>query len=181
MLTHKLIKIINHKPTIKLKDNKTYIDRKLITAPIFYCGQVDELLNYRYGQMPFRSLFFKFETKKINSFQPASIINYPSHPTITRIAEYKKINNQTIKGVTTISLEHPGEYDVNSVKFNKPYYPINNQANIAQYQKYVKELSQYPNFHLLGRLAEYKYFDMDDAIENAMSKFKTLVSKISSE
>jgi UDP-galactopyranose mutase len=175
ILKHKAIKLIKKKPLIRLSNNRVYLNKKVTKDPVFYCGQIDELLNYRYGQIPYRSLHFKFVDKKVNSFQSASVINYPSHPTLTRIAEYKKINNQRIKGITTISYEYPGNYDTNSVKWNKPYYPIHNEINNAKYQQYANELSKYDNFYLLGRLAEYKYFDMDDAIQNAMNKFKDFI------
>jgi UDP-galactopyranose mutase len=178
MLKHPKINLIKHKPQITFKNNETYINKQLVNTPIFYCGEVDKLLNYQYGKIPYRSLYFKFQTKQIDSFQPADVINYPNHPTITRVAEYKKINNQKIKDITTISYEYPGAYNINSTKFNKPYYPIHNPKNLLKYQKYVEHLQKYPNFYLLGRLAEYKYFDMDDAIDNAMSKFDNIKNKL---
>jgi UDP-galactopyranose mutase len=177
MLNHKLIKLIQRKPQIKLLKGKIYIDHELISDSIFYCGELDKLLNYRFGKLPYRSLYFKFITYKKESFQSASVINYPNHPKLTRITEYKKINNQIRLGVTTISYEYPGKYIAKSLKFSEPYYPIHNSQNNKKYQKYVKALSTYSNFHLLGRLAEYKYFDMDDVVDNAMKKFKNFVTK----
>jgi UDP-galactopyranose mutase len=178
MLKHPLIKIIHQKPNIELKNKKVLINNQLITGHVFYCGQIDELFHYCYGSIPYRSLHIDFETKKMNSYQPASVVNYPAHKTMTRIAEYKKINSQNNKNFTTISKEYPGAYDLNSKKFNKPYYPIHNPINIRLYNKYLKLANNFTNLHLLGRLAEYKYFDMDDAIDNAMLKYQKFEKSI---
>jgi UDP-galactopyranose mutase len=177
MLVHKNIELIHHKPQIQFINKTVFIDQQPISGHIFYCGQIDELFNFKYGVIPYRSLNIKFMTKKNNSFQSAAIINYPAHKTMTRISEYKKINRQTTPNVTTISREYPGQYNRKSKVFGTPYYPINNSQSLMIYKKYLSHLKQYRNFHLLGRLAEYKYFDMDDAIENAMRKFNSFIGE----
>jgi UDP-galactopyranose mutase len=178
MLKHKNIKVIlNSKVKLTLKNNQTYINNKLSKDIIFYCGSIDELCNYKFGKLPYRSLHIELETIKTTNYQSSSVINYPAHPTMTRIAEYKKLYLQNIKNRTIISKEFPGEFNLKSKKFNQRYYPINNPANNARLQKYLDYTKSYRNLNFLGRLAQYKYFDMDDAIENAMqiaNKFLSL-------
>jgi UDP-galactopyranose mutase len=144
---------------------------------IFYCGSIDELCSYKFGKLPYRSLHIELETIKTTNYQSGPVINYPAHPTMTRIAEYKKLYLQNIKNKTIISKEFPGEFDLASPKFNQRYYPINNSTNNALMQKYLDYTKSYGNLNFLGRLAQYKYFDMDDAIENAMQIANQFISK----
>ena len=93
---------------------------------------------------------------------------------MTRITEYKKMSLQNIKNITTISKEYPGQFDLNSQQFNTRYYPIVNEKNTNLYCQYQDLAKQISNLHLIGRLAEYKYYDMDDAIISVFDKFKKL-------
>ncbi len=175
MLNHKNIKIeLNSEHKLTIKNNKTYIDSKLVADPIFYCGSIDELQNYQYGILPYRSLDIKFTSLNRDSYQNNAVINYPADKSMTRIAEYKKMTLQKIKNKTVISKEYPGQFSLKSKKFNIRYYPISNKANDALYSKYLKNIKNTKNLFLLGRLAEYKYYDMDDAIASAF----TIVKKI---
>ncbi len=172
ILNHKNITVhINAKHKIKFLNNKIYVNNKINNNLIFYCGSVDELLNYKFGKLPYRSLNIKFKNIKCASFQDRPVINYPQDKSMTRITEYKKFLNR-ISVYTTISKEYPGAYDPNDKKFNIKFYPINNKKNDAILNRYKLFLNKYKNFKLLGRLAEYKYFDMDDAIINAFDIFK---------
>ena len=166
--------ILNSQHVLSIKDNQTFIDNELITQPIFYCGPIDELFNYQFGQLPYRSLQIKFETHNVDSFQQVGVVNYPADPTMTRITEYKKMSLQNIKNITTISKEYPGQFDLNSQQFNTRYYPIVNEKNTNLYCQYQDLAKQISNLHLIGRLAEYKYYDMDDAIISVFDKFKKI-------
>jgi UDP-galactopyranose mutase len=178
MLKHKNIKVVlNSKVKLTLKNQQTYINGKISKNIIFYCGSIDELCSYKYGKLPYRSLYIELETIKTTNYQSSSVVNYPAHPTMTRIAEYKKLYLQNIKNKTIISKEFPGEFDLKSKKFNQRYYPINNSTNNAILQKYLDYTKSYSNLNFLGRLAQYKYFDMDDAIENAMQIAHQFINK----
>ncbi len=176
MLDHPNIHLhlnVNVSTLLKFEDNILW-DNKPIQEPIVYCGSLDELLDYKYGVLPYRSLKIEFETVKKDYFQEAPVVNYPSHPTMTRITEYKKMTFQKVKNLTTISKEYPNAFDIESTDFNTRYYPIQNKANLSMYEKYKSFFSKYSNFYSLGRLAQYKYFDIDDAIMNALQLAKEL-------
>lgn len=172
MINHKNIKLfLNSKKQITFKGKNIYIDGILNKNQIFYSGPIDQLLNFKFGVLPYRSLDIKFETIAKESFQDASVVNYPAHKSMTRISEYKKMTLQSSK-YTIISKEYPGKYDAKSKKFCNRYYPIHNKNSELIYKKYCNYLKKFGNFHMLGRLAEYRYYDMDDAIANAISIFK---------
>ena len=172
MINHKNIKLfLNSKKQITFKGKNIYIDGILNKNQIFYSGPIDQLLNFKFGILPYRSLDIKFETIAKESFQDASVVNYPAHKSMTRISEYKKMTLQSSK-YTIISKEYPGKYDAKSKKFCNRYYPIHNKNSELIYKKYCNYLKKFSNFHMLGRLAEYRYYDMDDAIANAISIFK---------
>jgi len=157
-------------------DSQILLDGKELTCPLIYCGPLDEALNNKFGVLPYRSLNIEFETVNKDQFQQTAVVNYPADPTMTRIAEYKKMTLQNIGNVTTISREYPGAFDASSKKFNVRYYPISNPTNIALYKQYADFFKQYKNFYPLGRLSQYKYFDMDDAIEQALKLAKELIN-----
>ncbi|XQP55422.1 MAG: UDP-galactopyranose mutase [Mycoplasmoidaceae bacterium] len=155
-------------------DNVITLDGQTLDCPLIYCGPLDEAANYKFGTLPYRSLNIKFETLKQDKYQDTAVINYPADPKMTRIAEYKQMTLQFVKGVTTISKEYPGQFDLKSNDFNVRHYPIINQESQDLYNKYCAEFKKYPNFYPLGRLSQYKYFDMDDAIKQALDLAKRL-------
>ena len=174
MIKHKNIRLfLNSKKQITLRGKNIYIDGVLNKNQIFYSGPIDQLLNFKFGVLPYRSLDIKFQTIAKESFQEASVVNYPAHKTMTRISEYKKMTLQPSK-YTIISKEYPGKYDEKSKKFCNRYYPIHNKKSQSIYKKYCEYLNKFSNFHTLGRLAEYRYYDMDDAIANAINVFKKI-------
>ncbi|WP_052663094.1 UDP-galactopyranose mutase [Mycoplasmoides pirum] len=156
---------------LKFKNNKTYWKNKEIKDQIIYCGPIEALLNYKFGVLPYRSLEFIFKTFNVSKKQEFPIINLPKDKKRTRTVEYNQMTLQKTKK-TIISTEYPGEYKRNAKKWNTPYYPINNSINNALYKKYYNEFKSIKNFHLLGRLAEYKYLDMDTSILSAIKLAK---------
>ena len=159
---------------IKFEQDKITINGQPLTDPLVYCGSLDEAINYKWGMLPYRSLNIKFETINETKFQNTAVVNYPADPTMTRIAEYKQMTLQSKDGITTISKEYPGAFDLKSSDFNVRYYPIINAKNSELYSRYQKEFSKYSNFYPLGRLSQYRYFDMDDAIKQALDLAKRL-------
>ena len=113
-------------------------------------------------------------------YQPVTTVNYPTpaseHP-YTRITEYKNMQYNPPKDKTTIAVEYPYAYDRKGEKGNVPYYPVFTDASRARYQAYVDLIKDIPNLYLLGRLAEYKYYNMDAITEAAIHLAKEILDK----
>jgi UDP-galactopyranose mutase len=157
-----------NKIKIDTGENSVYFCGELFEKPIIYTGAIDELLKYKFGALPYRSLDLCFSQYKMDSFQPAAVVNYPNEHEYTRITEFKHLTGQILPGNTTILKEYPLQYNINAKKGNIPYYPIENQANISQYQKYTESIKNIENLKLCGRLSEYKYYNMDAVIDKAL-------------
>lgn len=155
---------------IDTKNNIVTYDGKKISIPIVYTGELDRLLNYRYGQLPYRSLMFKNVTLQENIHQPAPVIAYPEDERITRIVEYKQLPIQNVLGVTTLVEEYPVKYEGN----NEPYYPILTNSSNTQYKLYNAEIENITNLYVCGRLGDFKYYNMDQAIRRAFDVFNTI-------
>ena len=152
------------KKLITLKDGTVYLYGKPFDGVLVYTGCVDELFDYKYGVLPYRSLKFKFRTKKTQSFQPAAVVNYTTSARYTRISEFTKFACAP-KDKTVIVKEYPKKFKGGK---DIPYYPIPLEENREHYVKYKNEADKYGNVYLLGRLAEYKYINMDVAVLNAI-------------
>ena len=176
LLNHKNIKIMLNTDFFELfeidVENKIILYNNLeFEGEIYYTGQIDELFGYKFGELPYRSLKFKLEKLDMNKFQEVATVNYPNNYDYTRITEFKKFYKRNNTG-TTIAYEYPQSY--NKKCKEPPYYPIFNDENQNQFKKYLSLAEQFDNLTILGRLAEYKYFDMDDAVENALEKLNNL-------
>lgn len=178
MLSHKNIEIkLNTDArkylSIDTKEKKILYNKEPYKGIIIYSGPLDELLNYQYGPLPYRSLNLIFENKKENYYQPSSVVNYPNDEKFTRITEFKYLSNQLVKDNTTILKEYPLTYDYKN-KEHIPYYAIFNTENLALYQKYYNDIKDIKNLYLCGRLAEYKYYNMDAVIKRALELYKEI-------
>ena len=178
MLNHKNIEIklnTNALDLIKIDiDNKKiYYNNEEFKGTLIYSGALDELLEYKYGPLPYRSLDLVFEDRCENYYQPSSVVNYTISEKFTRITEFKYLSNQIVKDNTTILKEYPLTYDYKN-KNHVPYYAIFNDDNLALYQKYYDSVKDINNFYLCGRLAEYKYYNMDAVVRRAMDLFKEI-------
>lgn len=131
-----------------------------------YTGPIDRLFNYKFGELPYRSLRFDYQTLPKDSFQNAPVVAYPQVKDYTRITEYKKLPVQEISGKTTIAVEYPIQYNLKDG--TEPYYPIPTETNSKIYQQYLSAAAKYSNLILCGRLAEYKYYNMDQAIASVL-------------
>lgn len=134
--------------------------------PIIYTGALDELFDLTYGRLPYRSLDFCFEHYDRQDYQGHAVVNYTVSEDYTRITEFKHLTGQTDADGTTIVKEYPKAYTGSEDQI--PYYAIMNPENEELYQKYVAKAAGYPNLHLLGRLAEYKYYNVDAMARKAM-------------
>ncbi len=162
-------KMLNH-PNIEVKLNTDYKDVKGDFKRVFYTGSIDEYFNYKYGQLPYRSVNFKMETYDREFYQSNATVNYPCNYDFTRIHEYKYyLNDKSDK--TVIAKEYSENYEQGK---NERYYPIPKTENIALYNKYKEEAKTLENVYFLGRLGDYKYYDMDKAILRALELFDEL-------
>lgn len=154
---------------------KIYFENEVFEGKVIYTGLVDELLNYKYGKLEYRSLWF--EKKQLEgTYQSVTTCNYPTpkekHP-FTRISEYKHIMENKPQA-STIHIEYPYAYDANNEKGYIPYYPVFVKENVDRYEKYKKELANFNNLILLGRLAEFKYYNMDAIVKAALDKYQEI-------
>ena len=154
-------KILNH-PNIEVKLNMNYRDiiDEVEFDKMIYTGPIDTFFDYKYGKLPYRSLQFKWENHKIEYYQKATSVNYVNSEKYTRITEHKYFSN--IKSnTTTIAKEYP------KMEGN-PYYPIPNEETNTLYKKYKEEVDKLENTSFMGRLAEYKYYNMDQVVSRVL-------------
>ncbi len=158
------------KQSISLHEGQIYLNGVAYDGKLIYTGCVDELFDYKYGVLPYRTLKFRFKTYSRSSFQKAAVVNYTTSKPYTRISEFTKFTcNPTKK--TVIVKEYSRAFKKGK---NIPYYPIPVSENYEHYEKYRKEAEAYKNLYLLGRLANYKYINMDVAVKNAMDLFESI-------
>lgn len=158
---------------IKIVENdKICIDGKNVDYPVIYTGAVDELFSFCKGKLPYRSLRFEWHYEETDSFQEMPVVAYPQADQFTRITEYKKLPVQKKIG-TSYAIEYPLNYETNNAKM-EPYYPVLTEKSNILYKKYADAAKKIENLFLCGRLAEFKYYDMDDAIANALIFAKNL-------
>lgn len=152
---------------LELADGFIRLDGEVFRGPVIYTGQADELFGFQFGPLPYRTLEFGCETLPRDYFQSHGTVNYTVDGDFTRITEFKHLTGQVKPGVTTIMREYSKAYTGKDGEI--PYYAIISPENNALYAKYKAEADQYPNLHLLGRLAEYKYYNMDAIAARALT------------
>lgn len=137
---------------------------------IIFTGPIDEFYDYCYGKLPYRSLFFEhLHFPNFDKYQPVAVINYPNDYDFTRITEFKHMTGQKIPG-TSIVKEFPQAE-------GEPYYPIPRLENDIIYKKYEALARNERNVSFLGRLAQYRYYNMDQVVEAALKLANKLLSK----
>ena len=166
----------NAKDLISFEGNQIMYNGEKFDGKVIYTGAIDELFDYEYGDLPYRSLIFDFETINKEYYQKVGTVNYPTkEDKFTRITEFKHMTMENPKtDKTTIMREYPCAYDRHSEKANIPYYPIVNDENMNLYNKYLEKASNIKGLYLIGRLAQYKYFNMDLVINEALKLFDEL-------
>jgi UDP-galactopyranose mutase len=164
MLDHPLIEV------------RTGTDRLDVPSRLYrqmvYTGPVDEFFDRRYGRLPYRSLEFQFETLPVERHQPVGTVNEPSEAVpFTRTTEFKHLTGQRAS-TTTIVREFPrAEGD--------PYYPIPRPANAELYERYRALTAAVPDTWFVGRLATYKYYNMDQCVGQALATFRKIAGEAS--
>ena len=152
---------------LTLDGSAALLDGRPFSGPIIYTGAADELFGCKYGRLPYRTLDFRFETHPVDFWQSHGTVNYTVDQDYTRITEFKHMTGQRMPGVTTIVREYSKPY-TGSIQ-ETPYYAIINEENNALYAKYAQLAARHANLHLLGRLAEYKYYNMDAIVARALA------------
>ena len=162
---------VDAKDILEFKEDGIYYDGILYEGKVIYTGALDELFDCCYGRLPYRTLTFDFSYLEEDDYQPKAVVNYTVSEDYTRITEFKKLTGQEAKG-TTIMKEYPSSYT--GAEGEIPYYAIMNEENNKMYEQYVMKVNKYKNFYLLGRLAEYKYYNIDGIVEKALNLVKEL-------
>ena len=138
---------------------------------IVYTGPIDEYFDFRFGKLPYRSLRFEHRVEETEQFQPVAVVNYPDPNTpYTRITEYKHLTGQT-HARTSLTYEYPSAE-------GDPYYPIPRPENQALFKKYEALADSTPGVTFVGRLATYRYYNMDQVVGQALAAFRRLDSRL---
>ena len=168
MLAHRNIEVrldTDARELLEIEDGRLSFMGRPFAGDVIYTGALDELFGCRFGRLPYRTLDFVFEHYDQPDFQGHSVVNYTVSEDYTRITEFKHLTGQETEG-TTIVKEYPKAYEGREGEI--PYYAIAGPASEALYARYLKLVKPAGNFHLLGRLAEYKYYNIDAMAERAL-------------
>lgn len=148
-----------------LKNNNVFKNDAIIDGTLIYTGPIDELFHCDIGELPYRSLRFKWVHEDIDSFQDMPVVAYPQAADYTRITEYKKLPIQQVSG-TTYAVEYPLPYKPGQKQ--EPYYPVPSEESNILYNKYRDRTKTIQNLICCGRLADYQYYNIDQAISRAL-------------
>ena len=162
-------RMLSH-PNIRILLNTDYheIVEWLPYHKLIYTGPIDEFFDFRYGKLPYRSLEFVFKTFNMSVYQPAAVVNYPNDYDYTRVTEFKYLTGQE-HPKTNIVYEYPRAV-------GDPYYPVLCPENAEHYKQYKSLADTTPNVHFVGRLATYKYYNMDQVVAQALTLFKRIAA-----
>ena len=158
---------------LRLEGERVLLDEEAFSGTVIYTGAADELFACRYGRLPYRTLDFAFESYPVDFWQSHGTVNYTVDRDYTRITEFKYLTGQDLPGTTTIMKEYSRAYT--GAAGEVPYYAVINGESNALYARYKALADRIPNFHLLGRLAEYKYYNMDAIAARALELCDSLL------
>jgi UDP-galactopyranose mutase len=169
LLAHKNIEVVTNTDALellKLSNGEVIFDGQKRTADVFiFTGCIDRLFGFKYGALQYRTLDFLFERHAKASYQSAAVVNYPNDERFTRISEFSKFSSPA-QAHTIIVKEYPSAHIPDKTL---PYYPIEIKQNTDIYNLYKTELEGYKNVYAIGRLAAYKYINMDAAVLGALT------------
>ena len=169
MLDHDLIDVfvnVDARDIFEITDTNVKVCGKVYGGEIVYTGPLDELFGLDLGALPYRTLDMVFETLDVDQFQPVGTVNYTTSEDYTRITEFKNMTGQVVPCKTTIMKEYSHAYEPGSGQ--TPYYAIIDPKNRELYERYLERVQNLTNFHPVGRLAEYRYYDMDAVTASAL-------------
>ena len=166
MLQHPRIKVLLNTDYYEVAEDVNY-------KHLVYTGPIDAFFEYKHGPLPYRSLRFLFETVDVERIQPVGTVNYPNEFDFTRRTELKHLTGQ-VHPKTTVVTEYPQSYQLG---INEPYYPVPHSESREAHRLYLKEAeSGNRRVVFAGRLADYRYYNMDQAVARALSLFEQLAS-----
>lgn len=177
MLDHDLIDVfldVDVRDIMDVSESSVVVCGKPYVGEVVYTGPLDELFGLDLGALPYRTLDMQFETLDQDQFQPVGTVNYTVSEDFTRITEFKNMTGQVVPGKTTIMREYPQAYVPESGQ--TPYYAILEPENQELYRKYRDRVAGVLNFHPAGRLAEYRYYDMDGVVASALELSDELIA-----
>ena len=157
---------------VRLKTSMSDILDNVKFKHLVYTGPIDEFFGGKYGLLPYRSLDFDFRSYNKPFFQKVAQLNYPENFDFTRTTEYKHFLQQNTDK-TTVSFEYPEQYVPGE---NEPYYPINSKDSSELLRKYLEEAAKLNNTTFVGRLADYRYYNMDQVVARALDVFDKQIS-----
>jgi UDP-galactopyranose mutase len=161
-------------PNIKIMLNADFreVQKEVVYDKLIFTGPVDEFFDYRHGPLPYRSLSFRHETLDCAQHQPVAVVNYPSEDVRhTRITEYKHLTGQ-VHRKTALTYEYPAAD-------GDPYYPVPKPENQTLYKKYEALAEGRPDVLFVGRLATYRYYNMDQVVAQALATYQRLTTRAS--
>lgn len=161
------------KDVLEFADDSILFEGEKFDGKVIFTGAIDNLFDCCFGRLPYRTLDFVFETFDKDYVQSHGTVNYTISEDYTRITEFKHMTGQVLAGKTTTCKEYSKAYTGSEAE--TPYYAIINEENNELYNKYKEKCSKYENMHLLGRLAEYKYYNMDAIVERALELSEQLL------
>ncbi len=157
------------KITVMLGTDYREIVEEYRHAKMIYTGPIDEFFNFRFGRLPYRSLRFQHETHDQEQFQPVGVVNHPNDHAYTRITEFKYLTGQQHEK-TSIVYEYP-------MAEGDPYYPVPRPENARLYEMYRELAEATPNVYFCGRLANYKYFNMDQVVAQSLHLYRNIADE----
>lgn len=160
-------KMVSH-PNIHIMTQTEYDDVKNVVPHrrVIYCGPIDEYFNFQFGKLPYRSLRFEHVTLDKTWHQPVGVVNYPQTHDYTRVTEYKHLTGQE-HAKTALTYEYPSAE-------GDPYYPIPKAENQELFKKYERLALAMPDVWFVGRLATYRYYNMDQIVGQALATFRRI-------
>lgn len=177
MLDHDLIDVflgVDVRDILEASETQVCVCGRPYGGELVYTGPLDELFGMDLGPLPYRTLDMVFQTLPQDQFQPVGTVNYTVSDNFTRITEFKNMTGQVRPGATTIMREYSRDYLPGVGE--TPYYVINEPHNLELYCSYRERVSGLLNFHVVGRLAEYRYYDMDGVVASALELSDELIS-----
>lgn len=164
-------RMLDH-PNITVRTGTDYADiaPTVGDARLIWCGPVDEFFGFSEGPLPYRSLRFVHETHDNANFQPVGTVNYPQDQDYTRITEYKHLTGQ-VHERTSVTYEYPSAE-------GEPYYPVPQAESQATYKRYQALADATPNVWFVGRLATYRYYNMDQIVAQALATFTRIQATV---
>lgn len=157
---------------VDIENNTIMLDGEICPYTVIYTGALDELFGADMGALPYRSLRFEWHHENKLSIQPAAVVAYPEAEGYTRIVEFNKLPVQNVQG-TTYEIEYPLVYQPDAKQ--EPYYPLLTYDSQILADKYKTRADRINGFYYCGRLADFKYYNMDQALKRALDLCKDIL------